>query len=89
MPSGVQPRRLATRLATYTYIYWVTSTSIGAELTHTGYVRDREWKFAAPYMPRAELLAGIAATQQELACLTDTHLATRYPLLVWEAPASG
>jgi hypothetical protein len=81
MPSVVQPRGLATRLATY--------TPIGAELTHTGYVRDREWKFAAPYMPRAKLLAGIAATQQELACLTDTHLATRYPLLVWEAPASG
>jgi hypothetical protein len=56
------------------------NTYIGAGLAHTG------------YMPRAELLAGIAATQRvvadALASLTDAQLAAPYPLLVWEAPTS-
>jgi uncharacterized damage-inducible protein DinB len=68
------------------------NTYIGAGLAHTGYVRNRDWEFAAPYVPRAELLAGIAATRDmvadALAGLTDAHLATEYPLLVWEAPTS-
>lgn len=68
------------------------NTYIGAGLAHTGYVRNREWEFAAPYVPRAELLAGITATQRvvadALASLTDAQLAAPYPLLVWEAPTS-
>lgn len=55
-------------------------------------MRNREWEFAAPYVPRAELLAGITATQRvvadALASLTDEQLAAPYPLLVWEAPTS-
>jgi hypothetical protein len=68
------------------------NTYIGAELAHSGYVRNRDWEFAAPYVPRTELLAGIATTRrviaEALAGLTDAHLATEYPLLVWEAPTS-
>jgi uncharacterized damage-inducible protein DinB len=68
------------------------NTYIGAGLAHTGYVRNRDWEFAAPYVPRAELLAGIAATRDmvadALAGVTEAHLATEYPLLVWEAPTS-
>lgn len=66
------------------------NTSIGAGLAHTGYGRNRDGEFAAPYVPQAELLAGIAATQRvvadALASLTDAQLAMPYPLLVWEAP---
>jgi hypothetical protein len=62
------------------------NTYIGAELAHTGYVRNRDWEFAAPYVPRAELLADIAATRglvtDALAGLTDEHLATEYPIVV-------
>jgi hypothetical protein len=29
------------------------NTYIGAGLAHTGYVRNRDWEFAAPYVPRA------------------------------------
>lgn len=68
------------------------NTYVGAGLARTGYVRNREWEFTAPYVPRAELLAGIAATQRvvadALARLTDAQLAAPYPLLVWEAPTS-
>jgi uncharacterized damage-inducible protein DinB len=68
------------------------NTYIGAELAHTGYVRNRDWEFAAPYVPRAELLSGIATTRrvvaEALANLTDAQLATEYPLLVWEEPTS-
>ena len=68
------------------------NTYIGAELGRTGYVRDRDWEFAAPYVPRAELLAGIAATRRVVAAaltaLPETQLATEYPRLVWEAPTS-
>jgi hypothetical protein len=69
------------------------NTYIGAGLAHTGYVRNRDWEFAAPYVPRAELLAGIAATRgvvaDALAGLTDAHLATDYPLLVGGAHLRG
>jgi uncharacterized damage-inducible protein DinB len=68
------------------------NTYISAELAHTGYVRNRDWEFAAPYVPRAELLAGIATTRcvvaEALAGLSDAHLAAPYPQLVWEAPTS-
>jgi hypothetical protein len=68
------------------------NTYIGAELAHTGYVRNRDWEFAAPYVPRAELLAGIATTRrvvaEALASLTEAQLAAPYPRLVWEAPTT-
>ncbi len=68
------------------------NTYIGAGLAHSGYVRDRDWEFAAPYVPRAELLAGLAATRRvvadALADLPEAQLAAPYPLLVWEEPTS-
>ncbi len=66
------------------------NTYLGAGLAHSGYVRNRDWEFAAPSVPRAELLAGIATTRHvvadALAGLTEAQLAAPYPLLVWEAP---
>jgi uncharacterized damage-inducible protein DinB len=68
------------------------NTYIGAELGHSGYIRNRDLEFAARNIPRAELLAGIAATRRVVAAaltpLPDDQLATEYPLLVWEAPTS-
>jgi hypothetical protein len=68
------------------------NTYIGAELGHTGYIRDRDREFSAQGIPRAELLAGIAATrlvvEAALTPLPDAQLATPYPVVVWEAPTS-
>jgi uncharacterized damage-inducible protein DinB len=70
------------------------NTYIGAELAYMDYVRNRDWEFAAPYVPRAALLAGIATTRRvvavavALASSTDAHLAVSYSLLVWEASTS-
>lgn len=68
------------------------NTYIGAELAHTGYVRNRDQEFSAQNIPRAHLLASITATQlmvvAALTPLPDAQLATQYPVLVWEAPTS-
>ncbi|WP_303312672.1 DinB family protein [Hymenobacter sp. BT730] len=68
------------------------NTYIGAELGQTGYSRDRDREFSAQGIPRAELLAGIAATrrvvEEALTPLPDAQLATPYPEVVWQAPTS-
>lgn len=68
------------------------NTYVGAEMAHTGYLRDRDREFSARDVPRAELLAGIAATRRvvaaALAPLPDAQLATQYPVVVWEEPTS-
>jgi uncharacterized damage-inducible protein DinB len=68
------------------------NTYIGAELAHTGYIRNRDREFSARDIPRAELLAGIAATRRvvdaALTLLSDAQLAIQYPVVVWETPTS-
>ncbi|GAB3876978.1 hypothetical protein GCM10028824_35900 [Hymenobacter segetis] len=68
------------------------NTYIGAALGHSGYIRHRDLEFSARDIPRAELLAGIAATRRvveaALTPLQDDQLATEYPLVVFEAPTS-
>jgi uncharacterized damage-inducible protein DinB len=68
------------------------NTYIGAELGHSGYVRNRDLEFSARNVPRTELLAGIAATRRvveaALTPLQDEQLATEYPIVVFEAPTS-
>lgn len=68
------------------------NTYIGAELGHSGYIRNRTLEFSARDIPRTELLAGIAATRRvveaALTPLQDDQLAIEYPILVWEAPTS-
>lgn len=55
---------------------------VGANLGHTGYVRDRENEFAAKNVSKADLLAGIDALKDVLAAtlatLTDAQLADSY-----------
>ncbi len=67
-------------------------TYIGAEIAHTGYVRDRDREFSAQNIPRAELLAGITATRRmvdaTITPLPDALLATQYPVVIWETPTS-
>lgn len=68
------------------------NTYIGAELAHTGYIRNRDQEFSARHIPRAQLLAGITETRRvvdaALAPLSDAQLAAEYPVVVWEAPTS-
>lgn len=68
------------------------NTYIGAELAHTGYIRNRDLEFSAQHIPRAHLLASISATRRvveaALTPLSDAQLATQYPVVVWEAPTS-
>ena len=68
------------------------NTYIGAELGHSGYIRNRDLEFSARNVPRDGLLAGIAATRRVVANaltpLQDDQLATEYPLVVFEAPTS-
>lgn len=68
------------------------NTYIGAELGHSGYVRNRDLEFSAKHIPRADLLASIEATRRVVAAaltgLSDEQLARDYPLLVFEAPTS-
>lgn len=62
-------------------------TYIGAEIAHTGYIRDRDREFSAQHIPRAELLAGVTATRRmveaALTSMPDALLATQYPVVVW------
>lgn len=57
---------------------------IGAQLGHTGYVRQRDLEFSRKDVPRAELLAGINHTvevvKNTLAQLTEADLEREYPL---------
>jgi uncharacterized damage-inducible protein DinB len=68
------------------------NTYIGAELGHSGYIRDRDLEFSACDVPRAELIARIAATRRvveaALTPLTEDQLAHEYPIVVWDAPTS-
>ena len=61
---------------------------IGAQLGHTGYVRDRALEFSAKDVPRAQLLAQVDATiamlPKALDHVTDEQLAADYPLLVFQ-----
>lgn len=60
---------------------------IGAQLGHTGYVRNRELEFSTKDMPRAEVLRQIDATIPMVATtldlVTDEQLAADYPLIVF------
>jgi uncharacterized damage-inducible protein DinB len=57
---------------------------VGATLGGTGYVRDREHEFAARNLSRAELAAGLAATEADvshtLGRLTEADLQREFPL---------
>jgi hypothetical protein len=57
---------------------------IGAQLGHTGYVRDRDREFAARDLPRARVLQEIDAAAQAvetgLAALDPTTLDREFPL---------
>lgn len=61
---------------------------VGAQLGGTGYVRDRDAEFGAPPVPRAALLAELAATaadvERALAALPAAAAAAPYP-----APVNG
>jgi uncharacterized damage-inducible protein DinB len=56
---------------------------VGARLGHTGYVRNRDYEFAAREGTRASVKAAldgaIAAVQSTMATLTDADLARPYP----------
>ncbi|WP_201979877.1 DinB family protein [Hymenobacter rubidus] len=68
------------------------NTYIGAELGNSGYIRHRDREFSDRYVPRPELLAGIATTRRvveaALAQLADEQLAAEYPVVVFESPTS-
>jgi uncharacterized damage-inducible protein DinB len=66
------------------------NTYLGAHLGGTGYVRHREREFTDRDVPRAELLARLAATrqmvEQVLGQLTPAQLAEEYPVPVFDHP---
>jgi uncharacterized damage-inducible protein DinB len=66
------------------------NTYLGAILGGSGYVRDRPREFADRDVPRAELLAAVAATRQMvgqvLGRLTPAQLAEDYPVPVFDHP---
>ncbi len=61
---------------------------IGAQLGHTGYVRNRPLEFSDKDVPRASLLESIdqvmAMTGKTLDGLDDAELEKNYPLVVFE-----
>jgi uncharacterized damage-inducible protein DinB len=66
------------------------NTYLGTHLGGTGYVRHREREFTDRDVPRAELLARLAATrqmvEQVLGQLTPAQLAEEYPVPVFDHP---
>jgi len=56
---------------------------IGGQVGHSGYVRDREWEFAARDLPRARVLqeidAAAKAVEDGLAVLDPAALAQEFP----------
>ena len=68
------------------------NTFIGAQLGHTGYVRNREAEFALKDIPGAELISKIEATiemvDSVIANLTDEQLVAEYPIVVLETSAT-
>lgn len=68
------------------------NTYIGAQISKTNYVRNRELEFSQKDIPRAELIAKIETTlfvvNHALDKLTDENLKEEYPLLVFETKTS-
>lgn len=66
---------------------------VGTMLGQTGYVRDRDHEFAAKGIPKAELLAGIAALEllinKALLAITDAQLGEPYPIEVLGYPMTN
>jgi len=62
------------------------NTYIGAEIGHTGYIRNRDLEFSLKDIPRAELISKVEATitvvNNALDLLTEEDLQKEYPLLV-------
>jgi uncharacterized damage-inducible protein DinB len=62
------------------------NTFIGADLGHTGYVRQRELEFSTKDVPRSELIAMLEATQtmldQVFDTLTPADLEREFPKLI-------
>lgn len=60
---------------------------IGAQLGHTGYIRDREFEFGGKNVSKEKLLRNIEATQkmvdQVLSELSPEQLAANYPIEVF------
>ena len=62
------------------------NTFIGAELGHTGYVRQRELEFSLKDVPRAELIEKIEATKimldQVFDSLSEADLVQEFPKVI-------
>lgn len=65
---------------------------VGAQLGHTGYVRERELEFSKKDVPRTELIADITETKKvvgdTLSQLSEDQLQAEYPLVVFGEPMS-
>jgi uncharacterized damage-inducible protein DinB len=68
------------------------NTYLGAEIGHTGYIRNRELECSLKDIPRTELMSKVEATiavvNNALDLLTEEDLQKEYPLLVFAEKTS-
>jgi len=68
------------------------NTFIGAELGHSGYIRDRVGEFANKHIPKGELLNMVGETEKVIDStfekLNDADLGKTYPIEIFKEPMS-